>query len=117
MGNVPNAHLAIVADAKLTDYLMNLASPRGAAKAKFLLRFGFSMDRLDELRNALLSHVRDLEVTATQLSKFGTIFEVEGALECPDGRNPIVCSVWMIDVGAMSPRLITMVPRAKGMQP
>jgi hypothetical protein len=33
-------------------------------------------------------------------------FEIEGPLQTPDGRNPVVTTVWMIDTGAASPRLI-----------
>lgn len=37
----------------------------------------------------------------------GVKYVVEGALPSPDGRNPRVRSVWMIDGGRSYPRLIS----------
>jgi putative transcriptional regulator len=41
---------------------------------------------------------------------FGILYEIEGPLPSPDGRNPLVRVIWMIDTGALDPRLITLVP-------
>jgi hypothetical protein len=73
------------------------------------------------LRAAFVEHARQHDVATSQHNQFGTIFEIEGALPSPDGRNPKVRTVWMFDQGASAPRLITMVPlrrlRAKRSDP
>ena len=111
MAKLPNCDSAVVADAKLTDYLLNPVHPSGGPKARFLISFGFASDRMEVARAALLEHARMHEVTAVVQDAFGTIFEVSGPLSSPDGRNPVVTTVWMLDTGAIAPRLITMLPR------
>ncbi|MFM9938770.1 MAG: DUF6883 domain-containing protein [Hyphomicrobiaceae bacterium] len=111
MAKLPNIDAAVVEDAKLIDYLLNPAHPRGAAKARFLASFGFSSARPDEARAAFLEHARQHDVSGTQNTPFGTIYEIDGALPTPDGRDPVVRVVWMQDIGAAAPRLITMIPR------
>ena len=112
MAKLPNCDNAVVADAKLTDYLLNPVHPRGHAKARFLIRFGFAPDRLEEARTALLGHARTIDISASTQDAFGTIFQLVGPLPSPDGRNPVVTTVWMLDTGATEPRLITLLPRA-----
>ncbi len=111
MAKLPDLDAAVVEDGKLTGYLLDLSHPRGAAKARFLLAFGFAPERPDEARRAFLEHARQHDISASQQNRFGTIFEVEGPMPSSDGRNPEVRTVWMIDQGAPAPpRLITMVP-------
>jgi hypothetical protein len=110
MAKLPGIDAAVVADAKLTDYLLNLANSRGAAKARFLAGFGFALNRVEEARQAFMRHASENEIMASQQHRFGTTFEIDGPLPSPDGRNPRVRAVWMIDQGASAPRLITMVP-------
>ncbi len=114
MAKLPNIEEAVVEDAKLAEYLLNLAHPKGGAKARFLFSFGFAAERPDELRSAFLEHARDNEVVTSQNNNFGTIFAIDGPLTSPDGRNPIVRAVWMLDTGSTAARLITMVPRIVG---
>jgi hypothetical protein len=52
VAKLPNIDAVIVEDAKLTEYLLNPAHPRGAAKANFLARFGFSAERPEQAREA-----------------------------------------------------------------
>jgi hypothetical protein len=114
VAKLPHIDSAVVEDAKLTDYLLALHHPRGAAKARFLMSFGFSQDRPEALRAAFLAHAGQAEVVASQDTDFGTILEIEGPLPSPDGRNPAVRAVWFLDTGTVAPRLITMVPRTDG---
>jgi hypothetical protein len=111
MAKLPVIDAAVVEDAKLTGYLLDPSHPRGAAKARFLITFGFAPERPDELRAAFLEHARQNDVSGVQQTAFGTIFEIDGPLPSPDGRDPVVRVVWMQDIGTVAPRLITMVPR------
>jgi hypothetical protein len=49
-------------------------------------------------------------VTRTRETGFGTRYLVEGDLPAPDGRSPLVRSVWQFDYGTVAPRLITAYP-------
>ena len=44
MTKLPNAHRAEVAKTKVVDYLLSIWHPRGRAKARFFLGFGFDLD-------------------------------------------------------------------------
>ena len=99
---VPNAAQAVIAAPKITDYL--LTNP---GKAKFFLAFGFTVAQWRVLRDALLRHVVTHEFVREIVLDDGVKYVVEGRLQSPDGRNPLVRSVWMIDGGRNSPRLIS----------
>jgi hypothetical protein len=110
MGTVPAADRAIVDPAKVRLYLLSAAHRVGRFKARFFGRFGFHAGDPDELVCALLSHVRDNAVAATETSPYGTKYRVEGPLTCPDRRNPRVATVWMILNGESLPRFVTAFP-------
>lgn len=99
---VPNTVQAVIADPKITDYLL-----KNLGKAKFFLRFGFTLAQWQVLRDALLQHVATYEYVKEIPLDDGVKYVVEGALQSPDGRNPQVRSVWMIDGGRSYPRLIS----------
>ena len=46
----------------------------------------------------------------TRETGFGPRYEVEGRLDCPNGRRPRMRSVWQMEEGAVAPRLITAYP-------
>lgn len=52
----------------------------------------------------------DSGVRRTRKTGFGPRYEVEGKLNCPNGRRPLVRSVWQMDDGEIAPRLITAYP-------
>ena len=106
----PNAHRAEVPEEKVVSYLLSTDHPVGRHKAAFFARFGFRAERWEELAAALRNHVSDhdpVEVTATP---FGTKYAVPGPLRSPDGRNPLVRSVWIVEHGENVPRLVTAHP-------
>lgn len=99
---VPYAAQAVIASPKITDYLL-----KNSGKAKFFLGFGFTVAQWQVLRDALLRHVATYECVKEIPLDDGVKHVVEGALQSPDGRNPQVRSVWMIDGGRRYPRLIS----------
>jgi hypothetical protein len=107
---LPNHAKSRVPDAKLTGYLLAREHIDGGPKARFFERFGFSHLEPDQLRLALLAHAGANEVSASRKTDFGQIYEVNGRLNTPDGRNPFVLVAWMIEDGDDRPRLVTAVP-------
>ncbi|TMJ58673.1 MAG: hypothetical protein E6G81_10510 [Alphaproteobacteria bacterium] len=110
MSPLPRAAHATLADAKITQYLLNTAHPIGAAKAVFFASFGFSLANWAELKKALLDHPLRNPVTDRRSGPFGELFEVSCALATPDGRNPCIISVWLIEPPSANPRFITAYP-------
>jgi uncharacterized protein DUF6883 len=107
---LPNVGNARIDRTKIVDYLLAIDHPEGAGKAAFFLRFGFTVDDWQTFGGALMSHARRCHVTELSESRFGTKYQVDGPLRCPDGRSPTIRSVWIVDVGTDSPRLITAHP-------
>lgn len=107
---LPKADQAQVDRGKITEYLLSATHPDGASKAKFFLRFGFHLGNWEILRAALQKHGVECAVVKTVESAFGTRYTVEGALETPDGRNPRLRTVWLVEKGDTVPRLIIAYP-------
>ena len=107
---LPNAEHACVDREKLTDYLLCLSHPDGGSKAEFFVRFGFHVEDWGVLAEALRRHGAYYDVVNTVDSEYGTRYAVDGPLETPDGRNPLVRTVWIIEKGSAGPRLITAHP-------
>jgi hypothetical protein len=110
--HLPNAHLAVVEQAKITDYLLNAAHPDNGGKARFFLTLGFTLDAWQELANALRHMAVNTPVTHRAESNHGEKFILEGNISSPSGRTGRVRSVWIIDAGLTTPRLVTAYPRS-----
>jgi hypothetical protein len=105
-----NAHLAIVEQGKICDYLLNFDHRFGADKARFFSEFGFRAEAWEVLAGALREQGQRYEVSKVRETGFGPRYEVDGELRVPDGRRPRVRTVWQVDEGQIAPRLITAYP-------
>jgi hypothetical protein len=111
---LPNAQSATVPERKVTLYLLNPAHPAGGSKAKFFLRFGFTVAEWRRLADALLRHARENEVASTEQTAHGTRYVVEGPLMAPDGSRLNIRSAWYINLrGDSGPRFVTAHPLPK----
>jgi hypothetical protein len=107
---LPNYEEAVVPEAKILDYLLSSTHPIGRDKAAFFLAFGFSRERWEELAGALRSHAARHEVVSATESDWGKNYSIIGSLDCPDGRQPDVKSVWFVKRGETIPTLLTAYP-------
>lgn len=108
---LPNVEKAVVAEAKITRYLLDLTSENGRSKARFFLAFGFTVDEWEVMAKALKQHAASHDVKNIEpRPPFGVNYVIEGALITPDGRNPAVRVIWAIDTGGDTPRLISAYP-------
>jgi len=110
VAKLQNADRAVVELTKLTQYLLDIDHPQGGPKARFLARFGFAIDNPGALSKALVGHACEHDISASRNTAYGTIIEVEGKLDTPTGRRPVVRTVWSVDNGSDVPRLVTVVP-------
>jgi hypothetical protein len=108
---VPNADRAVIAAAKLTEYLLNATHKRGGAKARLLLSAGYRQDNSQQLESDLRTQHLSLDVMQSSENAYGVFYEIEGPIITPSGRIVRFCSVWQVDTGTDVPRLITMYPR------
>lgn len=107
MSQLPGAVNATLDDAKITQYLLAPSHPIGGSKAKFFLSFGFSQANFTVLKYMLLAHPRTNIVKAQTTTAYGEKYLVSCSLMTPDGRNPCVVSVWIIEPPDPNPRFVT----------
>lgn len=107
---LPNVERAIVPQSKITAYLLDETHREGGGKALFFIHFGFSVAEWEMLANVLRRHAHQHEAAKSQPTRFGTRCVVEGELDTPGGRKPIVRVVWFIRLGEDMPRLVTAYP-------
>jgi hypothetical protein len=110
MASILKAHQAIVEDQKITHYLLCGDHPAGRPKAIFFIRFGFQRSRWRRLRSALLEHARSGAVISVNDTRFGKKYTVEGRLQTPSARAPLVRSIWFVRTGETVARLVTAYP-------
>jgi hypothetical protein len=105
---LPNVEYAFVPHEKITGYL--LSEERSGGKTDFFIRFGFSTTQWRQLELALLTHAATHEAKQVIRNQHGTKYVIEGALQTPDGRNPHVRTVWIIEHQQERARLVTAYP-------
>jgi hypothetical protein len=107
---IPNPQNAIIEQAKIEQYLLDVDHPQGGTKARLLLSLGYSVDNWrildDDLRRM---HVPE-DVLTVRSTEWGIRYEIVAPLTGPNGDIVLMRSIWQIDVGAEAPRLITMYP-------
>ena len=101
----------IVADAKVSRYLLDEAHPDGGPKARFLKAFGFSQSHPNVLRQALVAHAGVNPVISTEATCHGLKSVVECNITTPDGRNPCIWTIWVEEPGADTHRFVTAYPK------
>ena len=108
---IPNADRAIVAQEKLTAYLLNMSHKRGAAKARLLLSVGYQSNAPGQLESDLRAQHLPLDVPRTSENTYGVVYEIEGPIKTPSGKIVRFCSIWQVDTGTDVSRFITMYAR------
>jgi hypothetical protein len=108
--NLPNHDKAVVSQRKIVGYLLSHSHRDGRGKAKFFTQFGFSVEAWEELAQALRQHAADYEIAKAEQSPFGTRYVIEGQITTPDGRTPLIRSVWFIAAGETIPQFATAYP-------
>ncbi|WP_174287181.1 DUF6883 domain-containing protein [Sphingomonas bacterium] len=95
---------------KVENYLLQLTHLDGGSKARFFMAHGFSADDPDRLIAALSAHPDDNPVVAVRESQHGVTSVIRCRLRSPDGRDPCVQTIWMLDKGGSIHRFVTAYP-------
>jgi hypothetical protein len=106
---LPNAAAAKAEEIKVRGYLLDTGHPQNGGKAAFFRAFGFDVADWAAMRDALLRHPAANQVTATKASPHVIKYEVRCSIGTPDGRNPCVTTVLIVE-GGRPPRLVTTHP-------
>jgi hypothetical protein len=104
---LPNGAQVRVAPEKVRDYLLNAENLQNRGKAGRFTQFGFSRAEWQLLSSALERHALENPVSQQAVSEHGTKYVVTCHLATPDGRNPCMNTVWIIEPGHPAPRLVT----------
>jgi hypothetical protein len=101
---------ASVTEGKVREYLLSPAHPAGRHKARFFRRFGFSEEAWQDLAEAILRHGQENAPQTVEETRFGRKYVVEAPLAAPDGRRPVVRTVWFVPTGRSEAHLVTAYP-------
>ena len=107
---LPNAQLAVVAQEKICDYLLNPAHPDNGGKAAFFLALGFTREDWPRLAAALRQLAVATNIAKSMVSPHGQKYILDGRIESLSGRTPLVRTIWIVDAGQDVPRLVTAYP-------
>ncbi|MCP4417782.1 MAG: hypothetical protein GY805_14250 [Chloroflexi bacterium] len=107
---LPNGNKGEVPEVKIVSYLLSLTHEDGRSKAIFFLRFGYSPSNWTTLATALKEHALQHPVASIEESPFGKRYIIEGSIKAPDGRTPLIRTIWFIEDETEIPRLITAYP-------
>jgi hypothetical protein len=107
---LPNAQLAIVERGKIVEYLLNPAHPDNGGKAPFFMALGFGAHDWELFAAALCRLALNSPVSQNMETEHGKKYIIDGAIETPLGKMPMVRTVWIIDKGSDAPRLVTAYP-------
>ena len=107
---LPNAHLAIVERAKITEYLLNAAHPDNGGKSPFFRALGFAPEQWETLAAAFRQIALNSPVAQNMETRHGKKYIIHGDIKTPSGKTPIVRTVWIIETDEDVPRLVTAYP-------
>ena len=107
---LPNANKAMVEPEKIVDYLLNRAHPDNSGKAVFFEALGFRRKEWKTLAAAFLALARQAAVAQNMKSPHGQKYVIIGRTESPGGKSPLVKTIWIVDRGVETARLVTAYP-------
>jgi filamentous hemagglutinin len=89
--------------------LLNINHRDGGSKARFFITKGFSANLWRVFAEAVARHPIDNPIQATEATEFGLKVMVRCRLTTPDGSDPCILTVWMLEDTGL-PRLVTAYP-------
>ena len=92
---LPAAERAIIAQAKIRDYLLSTAHPVGRFKVPFFVSLGYTSTNWRRLEEDLLALAASGEAELGKNSPYGQKYEIRGTLNGPSGRPAGVLTVWI----------------------
>jgi hypothetical protein len=110
---LPDARRAVIAPAKIRDYLLSTSHPVGRFKAPFFASLGYTVTHWQRLEHDLLALAVSGEAELGRESRYGQKYEIHGTLNGPSGKSARVLTVWMVRSGSNVPQFVTAFPGEK----
>jgi|SRR5207253_8292957 len=107
---LPAAERAVIARAKIRDYLLSRSHPVGRFKAPFFTSLGYTSANWRRLEQDLLTLAVSGDAERGKDSPYGQKYEIRGTLNGPSGRSARVLTVWIILFGSDVPQFVTAFP-------
>ena len=111
--HIPNIAAGIIEDAKIQEYLLNLAHPDGRGKAIFFASKGFTLENIQEFREMLITQASHNPVSKLVQTEWGIKYIVTGPVKWQNQNEFNLTSVWIIENGESFPKLATAYPAPK----
>lgn len=99
---------AIIAQAKLTQYLLKLLPQDD--KSKFLAQAGYTQENWQQLENDLREQILPLDAVFTEETRFGDRYKIRGTLTGVNGVILPVVTIWTIERATGQTKFITLFP-------
>jgi hypothetical protein len=106
---LPGYNRAVIADSKLTGYVLNTEHPVGKNKALVFEKvLGYNTSNKDLLIERVHAGLAKYRASARKATQYGKPFEVLMMVEGANGKFAPVKTAWQIDSGSDFPRLVSM---------
>jgi hypothetical protein len=107
---LPEAQRAVIAAAKIRDYLLSASHPVGRFKAPFFASLGYTVADWQRLEQDLLVLAGSGEGEPGRDSPYGQKYEIRGTLNGPSGKSASVLTVWIVRLESDVPEFVTAFP-------
>jgi Domain of unknown function (DUF6883) len=107
---LPAAERAVIAPAKIRDYLLSTSHSVGRFKAPFFARLGYTSANWRRLEEDLLDLAVSGNAELGKDNRYGQKYEIRGILSGPSGRSAAVLTVWIVLFGGDVPQFVTAFP-------
>ena len=107
---LPQAQSAVIAPAKIREYLLSTSHPIGRVKEPFFASLGYTVADWQRLEQDLLAIAASGEAEPGRASPYGQKYEVRGTLNGPAGKSARVLTVWIVGFGSDVPQFVTAFP-------
>ena len=107
---LPEAQRAVIAPAKIQNYLVSTSHPIGRFKEPFFANLGYTVANWQKLEQDLLALAASGEAKLGRESPYGQKYEIHGTLNGPSGKSARVLTVWIVRFRSDVPQFVTAYP-------
>ena len=107
---LPEAQRAVIAVAKIRDYLLSKSHPVGRFKEPFFASLGYTVTDWQRLERDLLALAGSGDAEPGGESPYGQKYEIRGILNGPSGNSAAVLTVWIVRFESHAPEFVTAFP-------